>query len=77
MKKLKEIILGILSILGLVFLFLRGKEPKSSISNDTKIKSDQLKSDAETLSIEAEALDKKAKSLDNVTIEGDEEWYKK
>ncbi len=77
MKKLKEFILGALSVIGLIFLFLRGKDQKSSISSNTKLKSSQLANNAEILANEAESLDNKAKKLDNITIEGDEEWHKK
>lgn len=77
MNKIKDYIFGILSLIGLVFVFLKIKNQKIEISNETKNESASLQEAAESKIIQAESLDREAKKLDTILIKEDEEWYKK
>ena len=77
MRKFKNILIEILSFLGLLLLFFKFANNKTSISKETQEKSVALDDQAKTFFDQAETIDKEAKKLDNVVIQEDEEWYKK
>lgn len=77
MKKIKDIVLGILAVIGSLFLFFKLKESENPTSGQSLEKDKNISQKETEVLLDAKYLDNQAKKLDNVTISEDEEWYKK
>lgn len=77
MSKIKEYLLGVFSVISIVFFIIFRLNKKNDNFSDLKTRSDALKSENEILLKSAEKLDKESDLIDNTSIEEDEEWHKK